>query len=226
MRLQGKTWAAYGLLVAAGGAAAAWGLMAADAADHLDPPARTDPTATPPGTDRAADIADLYAWHDSTAATATVVLTFSGPNPPDDPQSIRCDRDVLYAIHFDTDGADTDYASDIDVYARFGEDDVGNCFVQIENLPGAGGDVVQTRVEHVTQAGEAMVYAGLRDDPFFFDLAGFRTTLMTGDLSFVNDRDFFAGLNSSALVLEIPLSAVSATGGSFRVWATTSRTES
>jgi hypothetical protein len=226
MRLQKKTWAAYGLLVAAGGAAAAWGLVAADAADHLDPPARTNPTATPPGTDRAADIADLYAWHDSDADTATVVLTFFGPNPADDDMTVSCDPDVLYTIHFDTDGADTDYASDIDVHARFGEDDVGNCFLQVENLPGAGGATVQTRVEHVTQAGGAMVYAGLRDDPFFFDLTGFQTTLMTGTLSFEVDRDFFALRNASALVIEMPLTAVSATGGSFRVWATSSRISS
>lgn len=223
MRLQRKTWAAYGLLVAAGGAAAAWGLIQADAADHLDPPGRTDPDSTPPGTDRAGDIADLYAWHDDSAGTATIALTFSGPNAPESDQSISCDPNVLYTIHFDTDGADMDYASDIDVHARFGEDDVGNCFLQVENLPGAGGEVVQTRAEHVTQAGEAMVFAGLRDDPFFFDLAGFRTTLMTGELSFTNDLDFFAGLNSSALVIEVPLTAVSPTGGSFRVWATTSR---
>ena len=223
MRLQRKTWAAYGLLVAAGGAAAAWGLVAADAADHLDPPARTDPTATPPGTDRAADIADLYAWHDDSAGTATVALTFAGPNDPSASQAVRCDPDVLYTIHFDTDGADTDYASDIDVHARFGEDDVGNCFLQVENLPGAGGEVVQTRVEHVTQAGEAKVFAGLRDDPFFFDLVGFRETVAMMTLRFQTDRDFFAMKNSSAIVIEIPLTAVSATGGSFRVWATTSR---
>jgi hypothetical protein len=176
--------------------------------------------ATPPGTDRAADIADLYAWHDSTAMTATVVLTFAGPNDPASDQAITCDRDVLYTIHLDTD-ADGD--PEFDVNARFGEDDVGNCFVRVEDLPGAGGATIEGPVERVMQEGGTMVFAGLRDDPFFFDLVGFQNTLDTGTLDFVVDRDFFAMKNSSALVLELPLESVSPTGDAFRVWATTSR---
>lgn len=215
-----KTTVACGLLAAGACAAAAWGLVGARAADHLDPPARTNPMGTPAGTDRAADIADLYAWHDDAADTATVALTFAGPNEAAADQGITCDRDVLYTIHLDT---DADGASEIDVNARFGQDDVGNCFVQVANLPGAGGDTIEGPVERVLQAGTAKVFAGLRDDPFFFDLQGFQTTLMTGSLSFVNDRDFFAMRNSSALVIEIPLAAVSPTGGDFRIWATTSR---
>ncbi|MCW5761029.1 MAG: hypothetical protein KIS90_14770, partial [Phenylobacterium sp.] len=46
------------------------------AADHLDPPTRTDPAfdTTP---DRSADIADIYAWH--TADNLVLALTFAGP---------------------------------------------------------------------------------------------------------------------------------------------------
>jgi len=213
-------WASCAVVAAGGAAAVAWGLGAVDAADHLDPPARTDPMATPPGTDRAGDIADLYAWHDSSAGTATFVMTFAGPVDAAADQAITCDRDVLYTIHLDT---DDDNTSDIDVHARFGEDDIGNCFLEVENVPGTDGDSIEGRVEHVISSGEAQIYAGLRDDPFFFDLQGFRDTLSSGDLSFVSDRDFFALKNSSALVVEVPLSAVSSTGDPFRVWATTSR---
>ena len=39
------------------------------------------------------------------------------------------------------------------------------------------------------------------------------------------DNDFFDGLNTSAIVVEFPLLAISPTGQSFRVWATTSRIE-
>ena len=75
------SYALYGLAGAAALSAGAWGLVRANAADHLDPPGRTNPMATPPGTDRAADIADHYAWHDSAAGTGTLLMTFAGPLP-------------------------------------------------------------------------------------------------------------------------------------------------
>lgn len=44
----------------------------AEAADHTDPPDRVM-------LGDAADIGDLYAWHNSGNGTLTVVLTFAGP---------------------------------------------------------------------------------------------------------------------------------------------------
>jgi hypothetical protein len=214
------SYAVYGLVGSAALGAAAWMLVTANAADHLDPPGRTDPMATPPGTDRAADIADHYAWHDAAAGTVTLVLTFAGPSDPSATQAITCDRDVLYTFHIDN---DRDQASDFDILARFGEDDQGNCFIRVEDAPGAGGADIEGPVELELRRGMVSVFAGLRDDPFFFDLQGFRTTLMTGTLSFVNDRDSFARKNSSAIVIELPLTAVSPTNAAFDTWVTTSR---
>lgn len=214
------SYGAYALVGAAALGAGSYGLLGANAADHLDPPGRTNPMATPPGTDRAADIADVYAWHDSAADTATLVMTFAGPNDPVADESITCDRDVLYTFHIDND-ADRD--PDFDVRVRFGEDDQGNCNVRIEGAPGAGGATIEGPVEYEIQRGNVRVFAGLREDPFFFDLQGFRNTLMTGTLSFVNDRDFFAGKNDSAVVIEMPLDAVSPTNAPFSVWGTTAR---
>jgi hypothetical protein len=191
----------------------------ADAADHLDPPARTDPGM---GADRTADIGDIYAWHRGTGASATVVtvLTFDGPNDPAADQAIACDRDVLYTIHIDN---DDDNVTDFDIEARFGEDDLGNCFVEVSDIPGET-DAIEAPVGYTRQGTDAMVYAGLHDDPFFFDLMGFQNVLASGDLGdFVNDRDFFAGKNISALVLEFPLPAAAGGGTSLRVWASTAR---
>lgn len=213
-----STYLVYGLLGAGALGAAAWGLAPADAADHLDPPGRTDPMATPPGTDRAADIADHYAWHDSTAGTVTLAMTFAGPAAAD--AEFTCDRDVLYTFHIDN---DQDQASDFDVNVRFGQDDIGNCFVRVEDAPGAGGETIEGAIDHELSRGMVRVYAGLRDDPFFFDLQGFRATLTSGDLSFVNDRDGFAMQNASAIVIELPLSAVAPTNAAFDTWVTTSR---
>jgi hypothetical protein len=55
--------------------------------------------------------------------------------------------------------------------------------------------------------------AGVFDDPFFFDLAGFENGLM-----FIGD-DTIAGSNISAIVLEVPSSEL---GTNIGVWATTS----
>lgn len=70
-------------------------------------------------------------------------------------------------------------------------------------------------------------WAGVRSDPFFFDLTGFigTTTLLTtgtavgGDGLGNNPTDFFANLNTNAIVLSIPNSQLPDRIG---VWATTS----
>jgi hypothetical protein len=186
------------------------------AADHLDPPGRTDPDSG--GTDRTADIADVYAWH--TATTLSVVLTYDGPNAPVAEQGLACDRNVLYGIHISN---DDDLEPEFDITARYGLDDAGRCFVTFSGAPGVGGEKVTGPTERALKWRDVNAYAGLRDDAFFFDLQGFRETLTTGEIRMTDDRDSFAGLNTSAIVLEFPLSAVSPNGEDFRVWGTTSR---
>jgi hypothetical protein len=69
-------------------------------------------------------------------------------------------------------------------------------------------------------------WAGVRSDPFFFDLTGFigTTTKLTtgtavgGDALGSNPTDFFANLNTNALVLSIPNAQLPDTIG---VWAAT-----
>lgn len=193
----------------------------AQAADHLDPPARTDPGNTPPGTDRNADIADLFVWHQGTGANASLVavVTFAGPTPPTAGQAVPCDRDVLYGIHISN---DADQDPEFSIYARFGEDDLGNCFVSFDGIPGTTRPVIAPLERVVTRSG-VKVFAGLRDDPFFFDLQGFQETLSMGTIRMINDRDFFSGLNSAALVVEFPLVAISPGGEVINSWSTTAR---
>lgn len=208
-------------LLAGGAGLAATAGFQAEAADHLDPPARTNPDSG--GTDRNADIADVFAWHRGSGATRSVVtvLSFAGPNLPAADQEIPCDRDVLYQIHVSN---DADLDPEFDITARFGEDDLGNCFVQLTGIPGAGSAPIVAPVERVVQRNGVSVFAGLRDDAFFFDLVGFRETLTMGTIRMTDDRDFFAGKNTPAIVVEFPLIAVSPGDEAFRVWATTSRT--
>lgn len=186
------------------------------AADHLDPPGRTDPDSG--GMDRTADIADLYAWHSSDALT--LALTYDGPTAPTLSQGLTCDRNVLYGMHISNDG---DATAEFDIWIRYAKDDAGRCFVSMEGVPGAGGEVVRGPVERPLYSRSVTAFTGLRDDAFFFDLQGFRETFSTGSIKMIDDRDSFAGQNASAIVVEFPLVAVSPNDQAIRIWATTSR---
>jgi hypothetical protein len=65
-------------------------------------------------------------------------------------------------------------------------------------------------------------FAGYRDDPFFFDLIGFKRGL---SFSETTSRNFFDGLNTMALVLEVPTNSFGRTFSSDQdiigVWART-----
>jgi hypothetical protein len=194
-----------------------------EAADHLDPPGRVDPDPTKAGAaaDRESDIADVFVWHRNPGAAQTVVLamSFSGPNAPAAFTKLACDKNVLYTINIDK---NEDGKADIAITARFGKDDKDNCFVKFDGVPGINGSVV-TRTENVTDRAGARFFAGLRDDAFFFDLQGFRQTFDTGKVSMISDRDFFKGLNTPVIALEVPAQAIAQGNNSFRVWATTAR---
>lgn len=187
------------------------GLMSAD---HLDPPARTDPSvdSTP---DRPADIADVFAWH--TATSVILVLTFAGPQATNLPATY--DRDVDYAINVSNKAPRT--TTDIPIHIRFGKDGTNQNGVQVTGLPGVTG-AISGPVETDLVKDGVTVRAGLFDDPFFFDLQGFRDTRSTGSLMFNKNRDFFAGQNLTAVVIEIPKSRIDQ-GALVDVWAATSR---
>jgi hypothetical protein len=184
------------------------------AADHAEAPgAAADP---------AADIADYYAW--ASDGTIKAALTFSGLMAPG--AAATYDADVLYTMHFDIDG---DAISDHDIHFRFGMNSTGDWGVQAMNFPGAGAPV-QGAVETVIPAPGGMVFAGLRDDPFFFDLTGF-TNVVTygslfdgkGNLYFDSNRDDLAGTNVMSIVVEFDAVSLLGTDTDFQTWATSSR---
>jgi len=190
------------------------------AADHLDPPARTDPDVdmTP---DKAADIADIYTWNTGTDADAKLVvaMTFAGPQASNLPATY--DRDVLYTINISNDGNPS--TTEFPIEIRFGKN--GNLTgVQLKNVPGTTAPIEGPVETDLTRDNGAIkVRAGLFDDPFFFDLQGFRTTRSTGTLSFDKNRNFFAGQNLTAVVIEVPRSAAVNGTNPVTIWGTTAR---
>ena len=206
-------------ILAAGVAVGALGALtflpgeSTQSADHLDPPARTDPDVDPTP-DRAADIADVYAW--SEGGNTNIAVTFAGPAPTDRPATY--DRDVLYRVYLSTDGNALNTERVIEV--RFGKDGTGNNGVRADGLPVVG--TLVGPVETDLTQGAVKFRAGLFDDPFFFDLQGFKETRDTGTLQFDSERDFFANANATAFVMQFPTESLGASGA-ITVWADTRR---
>ena len=190
----------------------------APAADHLDPPTRTDGNAGPARPDIPADIADVYAWH--TADNVVIAMTFAGPRPGSFAASY--DRDVLYTFNVANGFPRTTPTYQIQV--RFGQDlsKGANQFgMRVTGLP--GNTVIEGPVETVLTANGIKAFAGLVDDPFTFDLLGFRATRTAGTLNFSNSRDFFFRQNDSAIILEIPRQMLQNGTQPLDIWATAAR---
>jgi hypothetical protein len=160
-----------------------------------------------------ADIGDYYAWHEG--ELMNLVLTFGTFAAPGSAGAY--DPNLLYSFHFDTSNP-ADGLSDLDLHARFAQDDNGNWGLQVI---GASDAPIAGPVETTTTSGDIAIWAGLADDPFFFDLTGFQDTLSTGVLSFNPERDDVAGLNVTAIAIQLPINSILSGGGTLQTWATT-----
>ena len=177
------------------------------AADHAEAPGAA--------ADSAADLADFYAWADGDSFTAIVTfapLTAAGGEA-------TYDGDVLYTVHVDRDG---DHMPDANIDLRFGQDGDGAWGVQAVGVPGQS-EPIEGAVETAIDQGGVRLWAGLADDPFFFDLAGFNDTLNTGTVSFDSTRDGLAGTNVTAIVVEVPLADLADGSTTLSTWATSAR---
>ncbi|QDT67470.1 hypothetical protein MalM25_03690 [Planctomycetes bacterium MalM25] len=170
------------------------------AADHLDAPNVIG--------DGQSDINDLFAFQSPTNPDNTVlILTVNPAVGVFSPSTFG--TDVTYAFQIDNNG---DAVADLSYEATFGAAAGGT---QGFTLTGPSGPVAGTTGSTASGTGVEAVTAGVFDDPFFFDLNGFNDGFnFTGD-------DFFAGLDVSAVVLEVPSSELGASD--IGVWATTSR---
>lgn len=190
----------------------------APAADHLDPPARTNPNSdsTP---DIAADIADLYVTHNNDVIVMTV--TFGGPSSPELPAFY--DEDLRFIISVSNRAPRT--TTDIPIVFQFGQEsgvEDGPWGVRVQNVPGVNGDIIGS-VERIIEKDGVRVFAGLVDDPFFFDSQGLTDTRRTGDLSFTPDRDFFGAQNITAFAIEIPRDRIENGNNLLDIWTFSER---
>jgi hypothetical protein len=192
--------------------------MPAMAADHRDSPVVDD--------DPAADINDVYMFRDPSDKTKLVLVLSTYPlENPRFATSYQYDPDVIFEIGFDLDGKGT--------FAKFataqfsplanGAGSLQTVTVTLPNGKKITGNVTQPTIQTpeptptiISQNG-AQVFAGQRDDPFFFDLIGFNRVVAKINATSVNGgkgqadptlfthKDSFAGFNVQALVIEAPI---------------------
>jgi hypothetical protein len=205
----------------------------ADAADHLDAPGLT-----PPGGDKRADITDIYAFQSPTNPNRTVLIVnvnpataagqaaYFGRSVP----GVAANKRIAYWFNIDNDG---DAVADVRYRLAFGKPINGVQRFELRRngalvIPFGQGRTTKLGANpRIVNGGGVRVSAGVFDDPFFFDLNGFIniTAPLDGDptndaLSFIgcsgqgSRPDFFAGLNVSSIVLEVPDGQLAGTGGS------------
>ncbi len=171
--------------------------------------------------DAAQDITDLYVF-DSGGGTTTIIVCWAGFNdsrPQPDAEGVY-DADALYTIWIDNNG---DNGADHAIYWRYGRNAADEVGIQWTGIPGAE-PTVTGPVESVFEAGDgARVWSGHADDPFFFDAQGYLETLDSGAVSFMNNRDFLAGLNVTAAAIEINTALLQDGDSPMQFWVTAAR---
>lgn len=180
---------------------AATPLSPARAADHLDSPSVQ--------ADGKLDINDLYAFQSPADPANTVLVMTVNPLAGVQNATTFSSRGV-YEFNIDNNGDDQADVRFSCYFSKPRADGAQNILVLREDRSVfAKGRTATT----LSPAGGGRLRADLFDDPFFFDLAGFQNGFQfTG-------TDFFAGLNVTAIVLEVPSSLLG--GPNVAVWATT-----
>jgi hypothetical protein len=134
------------------------------AADHLDgPKASADPTA---------DITDLFAWMSPDAKTLNLIMNVF----PQASSASKFSNAVQYVFHVTSRSNFGDAAAgSVDIICTFDSNQRISCWAGDEYV---SGDASNTRGIS-SGSGKLKVFAGLRDDPFFFNLDGFKHTAET-----------------------------------------------
>ena len=211
--------------------------------DHADTPE----IAADPGT----DLTDVFMFPSPTnAANVVLVMTVNPLVPKGQGGSVSFDPNVLYQFKIDNSG---DAVEDLVIQATFGAKGA-NQQVRIAGpaRPNNTGTTATALTTTATGAlnqpftsGAMQVFAGAREDPFFFDLEQFftilpdRATPINGKPVPPEDankpqattwrapgqaKDFLIGFNLLAIVVEVPKSQLIGNGnGNIGLWCTTSK---
>lgn len=213
-------------LLIAGIAVAAIAGGIAIAADHIDAPAVTN---------QASDITDLYAFRGAETNNLVLVANTQGLLSPTASATAKFDANTLIEFNIDN---NNDNQEDLVIQAIYDESSKKMNFYgptapsakgtrsKLEGSIRASVDVTPYAASAPIVAsgpGGIKVFAGPRDDPFFFDLNAFRAIIAGTATSFNSPgTDAFAGTNVLSVVVEVPKSLLGGSG-TINVWLETKK---
>ncbi len=194
------------------------------AADHIDAPAITNTSS---------DITDYYAFQSpENPANMVFVINTQGLLDPAASATAAFDEDVMIQVNIDNSG---DFVEDLVIQTVFSN---GNVYAYGPVKPSVTGKsgkvetaatVASAKISAYGQAPSIgnnagiKVFAGPRDDPFFFDLVAYKNVLAGTAPGFSNPgADTFAGTNVLSVVVEVPKSLLGS-ASTLNTWAVTKR---
>lgn len=190
------------------------------AADHADAPNNAF--------DRATDLADIYAFLDPNDNSRVVlIMTFAGFIVPGENGNFGIfDPDARYTFGIENTGdaraddfIDVRFAPRVPPAAQVATITLpdGRSFSAPATIPSATAEASPTPM--VTTDGGVSFFAGLADDPFFFDIPAFGrfvASVLSGNPNpavFQRGRDSFAGYNVLSIALSMPASLLRGPAG-------------
>jgi len=177
-------------------------------ADHIDAPSVTN---------KPTDITDVYVFRAENPGNMVFVANTQGLLTPGATADATFDENTM--IEFNIDNND----DKMKVYGPAVPKVTGTISYLNINKLSVQTDITKYGQDPLIGTGDngVKVFAGPRDDPFFFDLVRFRQVIAGQASSFNNPgNDTFAGTNVLGLVVEVPKSLLNSTG-TINVWAET-----
>lgn len=193
------------------------------AADHIDSPAVTN---------QPNDITDVYAFQGQNTNNLVLVANTQGLLSPAATASAKFDENTLIEFNIDNNGDNVEDLVIDGIYQN------GKMYVYgpvkpvstgtqttLKGNPTASVEVTPYGQDaKIATGGGLTIFAGPRDDPFFFDLSQFKH-ILAGDAGSFNNpgTDTFAGTNVMSLVVELPKSMLGSSNGKVNVWLETKK---
>ncbi|NNL94628.1 MAG: DUF4331 family protein [Xanthomonadales bacterium] len=184
-------------------------------ADHLDGPLVA--------TDRAADINDVYAFINPNDAGELILVATLFPIADETSQFSDA---VEYRFNIENTAAPLTAGNDLLIGCRaMGKNKRQSMRCSLDGTETVAGKLNEV---NVNDTGDLRLFAGLRDDPFYFDLVAFQETLAGAGDGFTDPGDdFFAPLNTLAIVVGVDLDLVTDNGAApfLAVYGSTHRSD-
>lgn len=194
------------------------------AADHIDTPAVTG---------QSSDITDLYVFRGQDVNNLVFVANTQGLLAPGATAAAKFDENTVIEFNIDN---NADNIEDLVIQCKY---DAASNSMQVYGPVAPSEKGTRSKLEGSVKAsavvtaygaapiigtgGGIKVFAGPRDDPFFFDLNQYKKVIAGTAISFNNPgTDSFAGTNVLSIVVEVPKTLLGTAAG-INVWVETKK---